>query len=757
MTRCSHFAGSTLLLGFSVLLPLGCSGDDGGPGPIGPAGPDAINATTASWDLLESLDVVSSIVSVDLSGTHPTVIFSLETAEGLPIVGIVPYWQSYSRFVRFTLTKLVPGAAGGSDRWVAYTRDGTSHEPDYDTGSDLVDHDDGTYTFTFSTDLTAVVDVNSNPVAYEPTLTHRVAGQVGSTSRVPLEEQNPWLDFVPDGSAVTRTRNIAVMESCNECHDFLTFHGTRHKVEYCVQCHNPELADGEGDMAFMIHRIHAAGVFTVLDGGADYSEVTYPQDLRNCRKCHTEADAATTEADNWYMQANTDACLACHTFASPAPGAIHQTPPTSDCVVCHVEGGIAPSARTAHVTEVYSENNPELPAGYLRIEYDVVDAAVDVGTGDITIHFKILADGAPLDPANMPDSLLNASNVPFNYPSFLLAYARPQDGISAPADWNNLGRSAAQPASISLNTFTPFNPSGTNALTYDSGTGVITATIPAANSPFPSGATMRAIALQGYLRQDLNDDETYDASLHTVSDVVTVTGDTARREIVSTAKCAACHEFFEGHGGNRCFSTANETWSCQLCHVPNLSSSGRTLDLNHPEDSQNMKDMIHGIHASAARSRAYEHVRNFNNNANIYDWSEVTFPTDASTASCTLCHEGESYQLPLPAGVLATVVRTTGQADGLDPATANVSTARGAAALPNATDWVNSATSSSCFYCHTSTEAWAHMVQNGAELSHPDPAAGIVTNRSAMGATTETCSLCHGSGRTADVDVVHNR
>jgi hypothetical protein len=47
---------------------------------------------------------------------------------------------------------------------------------------------------------------------------------------------------------VTLTRNIAVMESCNECHSDLAFHGRRFRVEYCVNCHNPDLASGVGPL-----------------------------------------------------------------------------------------------------------------------------------------------------------------------------------------------------------------------------------------------------------------------------------------------------------------------------------------------------------------------------------------------------------------------------------------------------------------------------------------------------------------------------
>jgi OmcA/MtrC family decaheme c-type cytochrome len=111
------------------------------------------------------------------------------------------------------------------------------------------------------------------------------------------------------------------MDSCNECHEDLNFHGRRFKVEYCVNCHNPDLAEGEGDMAYMTHKIHAALKFDVLDDGIDYSEVTYPQDVTNCRKCHNGADEGTAEGDNWKNAPSMAACASCHqiSFMDPPP------------------------------------------------------------------------------------------------------------------------------------------------------------------------------------------------------------------------------------------------------------------------------------------------------------------------------------------------------------------------------------------------------------------------------------------------------
>jgi len=740
----------------AALTVAGCEGDDGKDGPPGPPGGSLIDVNNVSDDFLAGLDVVSEITDVRINSA-PEVDFTLETAAGIPIVGIVTFWEDSNRYVRFTITKLVPGANGDPDTWVSYVLDGG--EPDYDTGASLVDHGDGSYTFTFVTDVAAVVGVD-----YEPDLTHRVAGQLGSSS-IPLEPQNFFYDFVPDGSAITLTKNMAVMESCNECHDDLVFHGRRFLVEYCVNCHNPGLAEGEGAMSYMTHRIHAAGDFAVLDGGISYAEVTYPQDLLNCLKCHNVDDPETPDADNWMNVPNLDACFGCHETHLGGP------PPddNSGCAGCH-NGTIAPTPFTAHITPNPTPNNPSLLEGQVEIVYELNDASVDAGTGDVTVNLRILSDGMPLDVANLPADLAG----PGRYPGLLLAWALPQDGFDEPMDYNNIGERAAQALSLGLDGFLAGGTTGTHS--FDAGTGVNTFVITEAASQFPVGATLRAVGLQGYFQQDIGGDT---VSLHTPSAVVEVTGDDARRMVVDSNKCANCHEWFEGHGGNRTFNMQ----ICTLCHVPNLSSTGRTVldptergldvdlqaaidagtldpsvdpmdPLTYPEDAQNFKDMVHAIHASGARDRPYQHVRGPTRQG-YYDWSEVTFPRGASTSNCSLCHDGDSYALPLMDGVLATTVRTTGEVDGLDPTVADAEAAF--VGVPNDTDWVNTATSSACYYCHTSGSAMAHMEQNGGLVSNPElPLGTLWTNRSMLGTTFESCAVCHGPGKTADLELVHN-
>lgn len=719
-----------------------------------PAG-EPINLRTASEEEIAALDVQSEISSVEIA-SPPTVNFTVTTVAGAPIIGIGDLWEADNAFVRFTISKLVPGTNGDPNTWVAYTRDTTNDgatPPDYDSGSALVDHGDGSYTFTFKTDVALV-----SGVAYEPTLTHRVAGQIGA-GNVPLEAQNLYLDFVPNGGSVTTTRNIAVVASCNECHEDLVFHGRRYLVEYCVACHNPDLAEGEGDMAYMTHKIHAGQKFNVLDEGIDYSEVTYPQNLANCRKCHSAEDAATPDGDNWKNKPNMAACGSCHqiSFTSPPPEGLtlHTAGAQANnatCAVCHPASEI----EKYHLTEIASANNPSVPEGAVNFTYEISEATVNGATNVASIRFRILADAAPAVFGAPGTTLLDGFT---GSPSFLFAYALPQSDNANPADWNNLGRPAAQPRTISITNLW----NGTDgALAGPDAEGYYTATVPDA---FPVGAKLRAVALQAYFTQ-----VSPELARHTPSPVVTVTGDEARREIADGNKCQACHEWFEGHGGNRVIGNDRGVAICATCHVPGLTTSGRAINpadaagsgaatalgntdtWTWPEDTNNLKDMIHGIHASSARSTDYEFVRNRQNGL-YFNWSEVTYPAENGTRNCLMCHYEGTYELPLNANALVTTVRTSGTEDGLD---GNSYTTYGEArnSVPNATDWINTPAASACYYCHDSETAVAHMRQNGGVISLAAVGAADFTQRQDV-VTVESCSVCHGDGKISDVGVAH--
>ncbi len=773
----SRFA-TTALACFALVAITGCSDTLPDSNGDGTSGLVVVDLGATAEDVLAELDVLSEITSITIA-SPPVVEFSMATENGTPITGVGALWEDDNRFVRFTLTKLVPAANGEPSDRISYTRDTTndgSTAPDYDTGSSLVDHGDGTYTFIFNTDV-----ANVTGVAYEPSLSHRVGGQIGS-SAVALKAQNLFLDFVPTGVAVSETRDIVTMNSCNECHDGLVFHGRRFIAEYCVNCHNSDLAAGEGDMKYMIHKIHSAQKFDVLDEGVDFSEVTYPQDLTNCRKCHNGEDQATPDGDNWKTAPSIAACGSCHPDVNFATGENHDggaQANNSACASCHPASGGLSGIEDSHTTPNATPNNPNLPTGVPEMTFGISAVSVDAA-GSPTVTFAVKADGALLDLNNLPDGFVDADGNAFRWPSFLMAWAEQQSGIVSPADYNNLGRNGGQPPTVDFGDLV-----AAGAVDCSSGTDCV-ADFSATGDAFPAGATMRAIGMQSYFRFDADDDETSDYSLHTMSAVMAVAGDDVRREIVDPAKCGNCHEWFEGHGGNRVIGLAandegpRQALVCMLCHVPNLSSSGRGIDpaiaadrdgdpltsdpsaasvdletsdsWTWPEDTNNMKDMIHGIHASAARTINYEFVRGRNDGI-YYNWSEVTFPAEDGVSNCLLCHLDGTYGLPLAENVLETTVRTTGDDDGLD---GDDFTAVGVARdnVPGGTDWVNSATSSTCYMCHPNDTALAHMRQNGGIISVANPDEFDFTQRQDLD-TVESCTICHGEGRIADLSSVH--
>ena len=182
-----------------------------------------------------------------------------------------------------------------------------------------------------------------------------------------------------------------------------------------------------------------------------------------------------------------------------------------------------------------------------------------------------------------------------------------------------------------------------------------------------------------------------------------------------------------------------------ICHNPNLSSSGRTIDpatphinpdvitgtgssnpLTYPEATNNFKELIHGIHASS--SRPYEFVRNRTSvglTGFYYNWDEVTYP--GNLRNCEKCHiatgagtdfpneaPGSRYDAQLPAGVLWTTEKITtgitGEIRSQIVAARNNSATLG---QMNSTDLVNGPTASACYYCHDNALAKDHMVLQG--------------------------------------------
>ncbi|MBL0211634.1 MAG: OmcA/MtrC family decaheme c-type cytochrome [Holophagaceae bacterium] len=664
---------------------------------------------------------------------------------------------------------------------------------------------------------------------YEPNLTHRMVVQFSGNARgtgsntsngvtvataVPLKKPiNLIYDFIPaTGRAVTSAdaqREVVAIQNCNECHGQLAFHGGgRVDTRYCVVCHNdqrkygfkeaavtatgydpadvaaPAVGSGNptlgqrkignaaiGDFPRMVHKIHQGMELTktgynyanVLFNDIGYSMLGGGQKM--CSKCHDNA----AQSANWNTKPSIIACGSCHDRVNFETGENHGVDvggPKTDytCAVCHEAADI----KTYHMTENLTPHNPTVAAGLKNFTYEISSAVAS--PTNVVVKFRIKADGTAVTFVAPAASMANPLAGFTGGPSFLLAYAQPQDGVATPADYNNIGSGSSnfQPISVSIaNLLDTTKTTSVGTLAGPDSSGYYTATIVGAAKIFPAGATLRSVSLQGYFTQI-----SPAAARHTVSVVKAVTGDTVRRTVIDSAKCANCHEWFEGHGGNRVY----QVQVCVTCHVPGLTTSGRGISdteletyraaglftakditnlaawgitipnpvpvgsnfaLNFPQTTNNFKDMIHGIHAGKDRTSPIAIVRNRTPGAiAIINGGNIGFPGILN--NCQSCHTYNGFS-GTPANVLAS-------RENADNGTATTVGAKASLATLNATDKMITPFTAACVTCHDSAPAQAHMTLNGGQIK---------VNRSALNSAGESCAVCHGAGAEFDPAKVH--
>jgi OmcA/MtrC family decaheme c-type cytochrome len=235
-------------------------------------------------------------------------------------------------------------------------------------------------------------------------------------------------------------------------------------------------------------------------------------------------------------------------------------------------------------------------------------------------------------------------------PSAYFVYALPQDGITAPADFNVSAsgylRAIWNGSATGAGAGTLSAPDGSSFYTLTL-TGV---TVPASASMLTGGigytyglgsAPTFASNTQPFTEIDLPAYRyTPNASgnagtgglIVPPADVSKVaTGFTARRTIVANAKCNACHVALgvgpDFHAGQR-----NDAPTCAFCHRPNQTSSGWAA---------NAKDFIHGIHAAEKRLVPF----NWHAESPTEGFYNVTYP--AVLNRCEMCHLPGTYDFSL--------------------------------------------------------------------------------------------------------------
>jgi OmcA/MtrC family decaheme c-type cytochrome len=237
------------------------------------------------------------------------------------------------------------------------------------------------------------------------------------------------------------------------------------------------VGDGEvlGHFTTMVHKIHNGN--NLSKKNYNYESVVFDMKAysmldngqRMCTVCHS-SDAPKAELA--YSKPSIKACGSCHDNVNFKTGKNHgeaqlARPDDSSCTLCHESA----ANKVAHRTVNLTTHNPAVTDGLVSFTYDIKDVKVDAATNDATIEFAIFKQTAPstdktavtfVDPttalvkvvrsdgSTVDSCLVDPLDGFSGAPGLLLAFAVPQDGITAPADYNNLGNGLgqSQPRSI---------------------------------------------------------------------------------------------------------------------------------------------------------------------------------------------------------------------------------------------------------------------------------------------------------------------
>lgn len=841
----------------------GCGGGGGG-GTAVPPTPETGTAVNAA------ITAASASPGNDTS-TNPTAAFTVLQNAGLPAVTVnSPPKVNFTVFsdgavktglalsnVRFAIAKLVPGTNGNPDQWVSYistiktaatgtgpggvaspkatakqaTTDGAMSLEEVAAAElvgQLTYNPDGYYTYAFKTDITD--SSKTFGVTYEPALTHRVAIQLSYNNAAGQKVSvNPYFDFaIVDGKSVpvsaSQTRKMTDVTSCNSCHEKLALHGGgRVDTQYCVMCHNPGTTDPESGnvltLSTMVHSIHAGRRIKATTGDDytiwgygnskhDYAEVGFPQDLRNCTKCHSASNPATPQGDNWKTVVSQQACLSCHT--SKVGGAwetkhvIYAKDPivvgaastantkatdltNAQCVACHKVGSnISPEV-------VHWNQNEENAAKY---KMNIEGATYDAGTRKVTVKYflsdptngnaaqKLLVNTSKCT-ANALNAVIRGStfrdcnNAKFGNLKFYLAYQNMVGQSMAVPEfsaYNNGGGTAyaclfegtATSGSNATNGCVPAINDGTNHYTVE-------IPLPADTATAVAAGTARVVSI-GQIKEPQLATKSLEPRPAVVPEVlvnvvvqhdfedVALTGAVQqRRVIVSNDKCNACHGALGTTSGSNTLANAfhsgarNTVEACVVCHDANRASSTVMANGLVFNESYQFKRMIHGIHGNSKRTYPFTH-----GNKVVGAFGKDGLLLADGVTTMTAGTENYAAEVAWPGVGINCNACHVGNSYKQDLGTLGSVILKGPATLAGSgftvmadvdpKNWfVISPKAASCTSCHDSSAAMGHVTSFGGS------AFGNKTQAQIAAMPGETCNDCHASGGFKGVDIVHKQ
>lgn len=518
--------------------------------------------------------------------------------------------------------------------------------------------------------------------------------------------------------------------------------------------------------------------------------VTYPGQLRNCTKCHDgSANAAvrTAQGDNWKTNPSKNACFACHDDYRAA-GSKWQTMhkgarisltdpdsnPDSTCVACHGPLTSPVNAAAEHavpewvmaenyqyniwsttlnadrtVTVEYSVSNPKTgqdydildfgrysyilsnAAGTLKTRTFTFSGAIYVGWGDGD-YTNTGAIGRPWQSACITAGTPTSANTTACSAAGL-PQASNQKALDATAQVTNgyggTPITRGQPVALSP----LFDPTVTRV-----GTGN---RFRLTSTPIPASATgSGVVAYAGRVSLQKDANSSYAVPVKNVVSYFSLDGKPVapRREVVSTAKCEACHDKNirnHGHGGSR-----NTPEVCVICHNGNnpLNTTVKAGVATYAETAH-FKRFIHMAHEELAQNHK---------SSTTLLGQGINFPAQAPNTgtygqvkNCNVCHANNSYQQDK--GVAGTSIT---YAVDLSKDSAN-------AAITDSDPSDNkmiSPKASACSSCHASEAAKTHMAGVGGAVFGTATQADL-----AAGRVNETCDNCHAPAGIVPIAAAH--
>ena len=685
----------------------GQNGEDGQPG--GPGGPG-----TSGIHIDMAAEAVASISNATYADGIITLDFDLENKEGIGLHGLSAE-NEYHDF-RFSLAQLETNEGSELKQWISLLNEATNDEgTTFEQGFEqikncaecLVDHKDGTYTYTFDTNLTTTVDAAG--VVFDPALTQRVAieMQFEYASGHELAE-NAHYDWIPSTNATegVETRELVTLETCYTCHqpDSLKAHGGRRlDLENCQSCHNGIVSDPNEvsvELGHMIHAIHmgperegkdAEGnvvpmPYTIAGYGGDHA-FDYPafptKPFMDCAVCHVQ-DEELADKDLWLANANANACTGCHTD-SPAQHKSDKNPEFT-CTDCHSVEVHSEAAKPYQAAKEYSVevSNVTIDAANL-IKFDM--KVMDVN-GELVAKDEVYKQGYS------KPYMVVSWDVEKDYPDYNQApYSMRRIDIKdeTKATWN-----ADNTVSVAVTINFPADIA-TRSLEV----------LPVLKVCFEEGTDKRTAC---------GADNAYPAYVQTpayrtvLGDAEAVVGE--RRSIVDTASCHGCHSFEFYHDSNGV--------NCMACHTNDKSLKGNGEASN-------------GVALLKSTSFMYK-AHKAKGHDNGHGGSGTILKTD-----CTTCHSAVEGYGGLKYGF--ELGRNTGQAHTI-PST------QSPAAGEAVETWYASPDAAACISCHQkylSDAAMSHMELNGAYIGpNKDKAAEDLSDTLGNAKDAkEACATCH--------------